>query len=240
MLQETYSYILLFYMLNSFCVQKAWIKQIKFLKIKKNKCNGLHDLKEQTCTFSPATVFSALSVTIQEKENLRIFITNVKEDIRLFFHNFFLQPISRMLVNLSLYNHNSLCKTLPLLIALFLALSIVLRMAYVFLFQTWGHFLISFVTLVLNSMMRECLNDKKAISTLNKCLEVYGGGAGRMGTCMWITILKMERGNPKEMEARVLKVDAITLTFLQPEESFFISPALGLPWWLSSRESTCQ
>lgn len=49
-------------------------------------------------------------------------------------------------------------------------------------------------------MMRECLNDKKAISTLNKCLEVYGGGAGRMGTCMWITILKMERGNPKEME----------------------------------------
>lgn len=65
--------------------KKPGIKQIKFLKIKKNKCNGLHDLKEQTCTFSPATVFSALSVTIQEKENLRIFITNVKEDTRLLF-----------------------------------------------------------------------------------------------------------------------------------------------------------
>ena len=49
-------------------------------------------------------------------------------------------------------------------------------------------------------MIRDCLNKKKTISTLNKCLEVHGDGGGRTGTCMWITVLKMERGNPKEME----------------------------------------
>lgn len=50
-----------------------------------------------------------------------------------------------------------------------------------------------------------------------------GGGAGRMGTCMWILC---EDGKRKSRDGRALKVDVITLTFLQPEESFFISPAL--------------
>lgn len=57
-----------------------------------------------------------------------------------------------------------------------------------------------------------------------------GWGWGREDGDLYMDYYIEDGKRKSKGDGRALKVDIITLTLLQSEESFFISPALGLPW----------